>query len=135
MKRTKLLILSSIIILFSCSEEVIPSNDCSQDLICTEEFRTLIFSPKENDQFKQLDTYYTLNLDNGNTYNYQDWNDQSGNEFYTIISDAEMNEIEKEGTNLRFIGIVGSTPAIEQDFVVGHDCCHIIPLEGPFEGF
>ncbi len=134
MKKLKLISVLFAFLLFACGEEATPTDDCPEELLCTEEFRSLTFSPRENEQFVVLDSYYTLNLDNGETYNYEGQHDPLVSQFYVIISDAEMDQVAKDGTNVRFIGVVGSTPVIEQDFVVGHDCCHVIGIEGPFGG-
>lgn len=108
-------------------------DDCPDDIPCTEVFVTLTFSPKdENDQSILLESFYTQNLDNGNTYDGPSQTDFQQQGTYVVISDGELDEINKDGTPVRFFGIIGDRIVIEQDFVVGHDCCHVQPLDGPF---
>lgn len=79
-----------------------------------------------------VDTFYTQNLDNGNTYSIQ--NTTAGpSDSYIVITDGQLSEINREGTNLRFIALLNDQIVIQQDFVVGHDCCHVIPISGPFD--
>ena len=135
MKVIRIILPLLLIGLFSCGEDTSPRDqDCPKELLCTEEFVSLTFSPRENGMVIQFDSYYTQNLDNGETYNY-DPNDNLPDDLsYVVISDAEMGEIAKDGTSLRFFGIKDNQVLIEQDFIVGHDCCHVIPLDGPFGG-
>ena len=134
MKSLKKIFLILMLALYSCGEDEQPQiNDCPTELACTTEFVMLTFTPRTNGEFIRLDSHYTQNLDNGETYNFDALVDATSNPgYYIIATDAQMEEIQKEGTNLRFIGIKNSQVFIEQDFVVGHDCCHVIPLEGPF---
>ena len=114
-------------------EDPIKQDDCPEDIACTEIFVMLTFTPKdENDQPIRLDSFYTQNLDNGNTYDGPSRNDLIQEGTYVVISDGELEEINMEGTLIRFFGIVNDRIVIEQDFEVGHDCCHVQPLNGPF---
>ena len=133
MKRSVFISLVALFLFQACGENRIPDpEDCPAELLCTEEFVSLIYRPTVNGELTPLDSYYSQNLDNGNTYNFVDptmsqlWN------AYIVISDGEFEEIQKEGTTIRFFGIRDNEVVIEEDFVVGHDCCHVIPLEGPF---
>lgn len=119
--------------LASCSDDASPNDqDCPTELLCTEQFVSLTFSPRVNGEFVELDSYYTQNLDNGMAYIFDSDHNLPISEFYIVISDAQLNDIDKEGTTLRFFGTKDNQLVIEQDFIVGHDCCHVIPLEGPF---
>ncbi len=116
---------------FSC-EETEPLSDCNTDLICTEIFQTIIFSPvDQNDNAIRLDRYYSQNLDNGNTYDYQATDLAQSSEVYVVITDAEINQVQSTGTTIRFFGEADGNIVIEQDFVIGHDCCHVMVLDGP----
>ena len=115
----------------SCGEDTSPNDqDCPTELFCTEEFRTITFSPMTIG-FIILDSYYSQNLDNGKTYNFGHTGILPQDEFYVIITDGQMEEIEKEGTTIRFFGLINNQIVIEQDFLIGHDCCHVITIEGP----
>ncbi len=109
-------------------------SDCPIDIGCTEVFVSLTFSPTDsNNQPIFLDSFYAQNLDNGNTYSIPNENSLN-TPSYTVITDNELDQINKDGTNIRFIGLQGNEIAVQQDFVVGHNCCHVIPLSGPFDG-
>lgn len=136
MKVLKIILPFLLLGLLSCNEDASPNDqDCPTELLCTEQFVSLTFSPRTNGEFVELDSYYTRNLDNGNTYIFNAQNNLPISEFYIVISDSEMDEVAKDGTNLRFFGTKDNQLVIEQDFIVGHDCCHVIPLEGPFGDF
>lgn len=79
-----------------------------------------------------LDNYYVKNIDNGNLYQESSLNDHLDEGQYVVVSDVRLSEIKKTGTILRFFGIKNNEIVLQQDFTVGHDCCHIIPLSGPF---
>lgn len=135
MKKLVFSILLLGLMVFSCTNEddSMNNSDCPSDIGCTEVFVTLTFSPKDNDnQPISLDSFYAQNLDNGNTYSIPS-NSLNTNTF-TVITDGEIGEIQRDGTNIRFIGLQGDQIVVQQDFVVGHDCCHVLPLTGPFDG-
>ncbi len=121
---------------FSCTNEddSLNTSDCPADIVCTLVFTSLTFSPKDaNNQPISLDSFYAQNLDNGNTYSISSGNLLNTTTF-TVITDNEIDEIQRNGTNIRFIGLQGDQIVVQQDFVVGHDCCHVVPLSGPFDG-
>lgn len=124
------------LIVFSCTNEddaIDNISDCPTDIICTLVFTSLTYSPiDDNDQAILLDSFYAQNLDNGNTYSIPS-NNQLNPARYIVISDAQIEEINKSGTNIRFIGLQNDQIVVQQDFVVGHDCCHVVPLNGPFD--
>lgn len=137
MKRLAYSILFLSLVVISCGEsDDQPSqafDDCPTNLGCTEIFVSLLFSPKHlGNQPISTDSFYTQNLDNGNTYSIQNTSIGSSDS-YIVITDGQLSEINKEGTNLRFIALLNDQIVIQQDFVVGHDCCHVIPISGPFD--
>ncbi|NVK85709.1 MAG: hypothetical protein HWE21_15395 [Cytophagia bacterium] len=128
------LLLASITV-FSCNEEdasMVP-DDCPEELFCTEELRHLTYKATVNGEPTVLDDYYIKNLDNGLIYQKNPQNDFLDEGVYVVISDALMDEVKKSGTILRFFGIKNNTIVLQQDFIVGHDCCHVVPISGPFE--
>lgn len=136
MKKLVYLILSISFIIASCASEDEPlttDNDCPPNLSCTEIFVSLTFSPKDgNNQPIILDSFYSQNLDNGNTYSIQNTNVSTQNS-YVVITDAFIEEIQKKGTQIRFIGLIGNQIMVQQDFLIGHDCCHVEGLDGPLD--
>lgn len=115
----------------SCSEEDEPL-ECLENRACTEIFVTFAYAPVDSqDQSILLDSYYSQNLDNGQRYSFTDDDLQLRTGSFTVITDAQIEQLKSTGTTIRFIGIKDSRIVLEQDFFIGHDCCHIIPLEGP----
>lgn len=116
--------------LVSC-ENTTPDG-CPQDLICTEQFEVLLLELEENGEPLILKEYEVVNLDNNNTYSY--FNDiiliEAGT--YIAITDSEFNEITKTGTSLLLKGKREDDSLFEVEYIVGHDCCHVIPVSGPF---
>ncbi len=117
-------------VLISC-ENTTPDG-CPQDLICTEQFEVLLLELQENGEPLILKEYEVVNLDNNNTYSY--FNDiiliEAGT--YIAITDSEFNEITKTGTSLLLKGKREDDSLFEVEYIVGHDCCHVIPVSGPF---
>ncbi|MFY0592522.1 hypothetical protein [Roseivirga sp.] len=137
MKKRYFLFLTIALLFSACdqSDDSLISNflGCSSTMGCTEIFISLSYTPiDDNNQPIVLDNFYTQNLDNGNTYSIQDHNLDLQNS-YIVIDDDQLAEINKTGTNIRFFGIVDDQIVLQQDFVVGHDCCHVIPVSGPFD--
>ncbi|MBO3700566.1 hypothetical protein [Roseivirga sp. E12] len=137
MRKLIYLLIINLIFITACSNDDQPLNnneDCPDNIVCTEILISLTFSPKDgNDNPIFLDSYYSQNLDNGQTYSITNGTVLS-TASYVVVSDEQLDEINQNGTNIRFIGIQGNQIVVQQDFVVGHDCCHVVPLSGPFEG-
>ncbi|KYG74077.1 hypothetical protein [Roseivirga spongicola] len=129
-----ILFLLTLLAFSSCGEDEISmlSAPCNQDLVCTEELRYLSYKAMLDGKPVVLDNYYVKNLDNGNLYQESSLNDHLDEGQYVVVSDVRLSEIKKTGTILRFFGIKNNEIVLQQDFTVGHDCCHIIPLSGPF---
>ncbi|OEK01552.1 hypothetical protein BFP97_08465 [Roseivirga sp. 4D4] len=127
---------SLLLILTACSnsdEDVDNTSSCPDNIACTQVFISLTFSPKTaNGVPIFLDSYYSQNLDNGETYSILN-SSVASTASYVVISDEQIEQINQEGTNIRFIGLQGNQIVVQQDFLVGHDCCHVVPLGGPFD--
>jgi len=136
MKQLFSLLSICVLLVFSCDEDVTRNeNICQEDLPCTEELRFLTYSPKVNGEAVILDDYYVKNLDNGNYYQSSSLIAYMDEGTYLIISDVRRQELRQSGTTLRFFGIKNGQIILQTDFEVGHDCCHIVPLSGPFDEF
>jgi len=136
MRKLIFTLFSLLLILTACSnsdEDIDNTTECPDDVVCTEILISLTFSPKTGNGVPIfLDSYYSQNLDNGETYSILNSNVAS-TASYVVVSDEQLEEINQEGTNIRFIGLQGNQIVVQQDFLVGHDCCHVIPLSGPFD--
>ena len=135
MKKLKILFAAILVLtVMACEGENcrIHPDECLTNIACTEEFRSLLFQPIENGEAVLLDSYYVKNLDNDNIYSFTNNDSQDRIAAYVVVTDSQLNDVRKSGSNLRFIGSINNEVVIEQDFVVGHNCCHIIGIEGPF---
>lgn len=115
---------------FSCEDESLDSDSCDDNLICTEEFRTisLEITNQEGDPIV-LDDFYTF-LDSRKKFEYTLNDAHKQNGLYPVLTDAEMDEIEREGTTLIFVGEKDGMNIVEHQMVIGHDCCHVTLIEG-----
>lgn len=108
----------------SCNDE----DDCQGDLVCTEEFRTILITVVDTDgEAVTLDSFTVTNLD---TDTVLDVEGVQGLDGYPIANDAMFNEIPKDGQRIEFVGLLNGAEVIRETFLVGHDCCHVILLEG-----
>ncbi len=132
MKKTGLVVLLGMILTIQgCSEDSQPL-ECKADIGCTEVFVTFTYGPTDNQGSAViLDSYYSQNLDNGQTYTFVEEDNQLTEGLYTVITDAQMDQLSSTGTSIRFVGLKNNAIVLEQDFVIGHDCCHIVPIQGP----
>lgn len=130
-KRGLIVLMGMMLIIQGCTEDSQPL-ECSADIGCTEVFVTFTYGPTDNQgEAIILDSYYSQNLDNGQTYSFTESDNQLSPGLYTVITDAQMDQLSSTGTGIRFVGVKNDRIVLEQDFVVGHDCCHIVPLQGP----
>ncbi|MGJ3234790.1 hypothetical protein [Marivirga sp.] len=117
--------------LFSCEEENLSSDDCdSVSKICTEEFRSITLEIVDLEgEPVILDDFYTF-LDSRKKFEFTLNEIQEGQGVYPVLTDAEMDEIDREGTTLIFVGEKDGKNLVEHQMVIGHDCCHVILIEG-----
>ncbi|WP_420386160.1 hypothetical protein [Roseivirga sp.] len=128
-----LMLLLLAVLLYSCGEKTVDDIlDCPDNLACTEELRHITYSPMANGQPVVLDHYYVKNLDNGQIYQSNPAILQAEGS-YLVVSDLEMDQLRQSGTILRFFGVIDNKIVLETDFKVGKDCCHIVPLGGPYD--
>jgi len=119
------------LIAISCEEDANPL-ECSADLVCTEIFVTVQYAPKDSENNPLIfDSFYSHNLDEGSIYNYNSVNTANDEGNYLVITDQEIGDLISSGTTIRFIGEIDGEVVHEQDFLIGHDCCHVQLLEGP----
>ncbi|RUA30425.1 MAG: hypothetical protein DSY77_14220 [Bacteroidetes bacterium] len=106
------------------------SAECDGNLFCTKEFRTisLEITNQEGNPIV-LDDFYTF-YDSRKKFEYELNDIQKRQGIYPVLTDAEMDEVEKEGTTLIFVGEKDGRNIVEHQMVIGHDCCHVILIEG-----
>ena len=112
------------LIVVSCNDD----NNCNGNLVCTEEFRTVLIEIVDGDgEPVTLDSYTVTNLDTETTLQVEDVPGISG---YPIANDALLDELPRDGHNLELVGLLNGAEVVRETFLVGHDCCHVILLEG-----
>ena len=114
-------------------EDLNQADDCATDIVCTQQFEIHTYTLLDSiDQPIILDNYYSQNLENGNIYDFDaELTDFLAANEYLIITDAQMNELKRSGTRIRFFGEKNGEIIVQEDFLVGHNCCHIEVFEGP----
>lgn len=123
----------SAITLFACSDDdQNSSTSCSDQLVCTEEFRTIIveIANSENEPIT-LDFTRVTNVPINEELGVSNWLGLLSPGSHIVTDDGQFDNVEKEGTLFQFEGFIGGERAVNQEFLIGHDCCHVILLEGP----
>jgi len=118
----------------SCKEDKMGSDDCNlASRICTEEFRTISLQIQDADGNPVLlDDFYTF-FDSRKKFEFDSNDFQHERGVYPVITDAELEELEREGTTLIFVGEKNEKNLVEHQMVIGHDCCHVQLIEGENE--
>lgn len=124
----------------SCSKSVPNAGkdveaDCPEGIMCTEEFRTITITIKDSDgKPYALDNYQSTLVSSGEKIplqkeNFQDSLFRAVGQ-YPVLTDSEKKLVKKQGSAIEFIGFKGGKEVIKKNFVIGHDCCHIILVSG-----
>ena len=127
----KLKIIASILItgaLFTaCKEEI---TECDIDgAICTKELRVVSVEIKDrNNEPVFLDSISVTTSGSSNVLFTENPTDTNG--VYKLISDTEINDIVKEGTDVTFYGYSNALQIVSENYKVGHDCCHVVYING-----
>ena len=128
MKATTLF-LSLALLIFSCNNE---GTDC-ENTICTTDFR--VVSVKIVDQSGasvELTRSEVADAD-GNVF-IRDMSDVDRTElFYLIASDGNQGDLKLGENTVTFRGWIDDELVVEQEYVIGLDCCHISKVSGPEE--
>lgn len=100
---------------------------CKVNTACTEEFRTINVKVTSSSYHPLLDSYSTTRISDGEIVN-----DNGGLiwESPTILSDNHINETTLEGETFLFEGYQDGQKVISEEYVIKHDCCHIIKVSG-----
>ena len=114
--------------LLSCKHDDNRQN-CSGELVCTEIFVSIIIDVLDSEgEPLQLDAYTLTNLDTEETLNLPQLTLQPR---YPIANDSMLDSLPPEGHRIEFVGIIDGVEVVRQTFLVGHDCCHVVLMEGP----
>lgn len=100
---------------------------CKVNTACTEEFRTIYVKVTSSSYHPLLDSYSTTRVKDGKIVN------DSGNLIFenpTILDDSGIKETTLEGETFLFEGYQDGQKVISEEYVIRHDCCHIIKVSG-----
>lgn len=115
-----------------------PKKDCPKDLLCTMDYKMIVIDVKEEEEgYFYLDSvgvFYTDQPDR-NFYlkSYEEMITEQSGFGLLLAEDANMMHLEKTGTKLTMAGFKGGKEVFRQNYIVGHDCCHVVLLSGPKE--
>ena len=107
-------------------------------VVCTEIYVTLTVSIKNTsgdiialDSFEVVDTNTGKNLtENYSDPEYQYYKEQG---LYPIFSDKYHEQYKNSEAVISFKGYVSNNKVVDQEFIVGADCCHVNLISGPSE--
>lgn len=111
-----------------CKEEV---TECDvEGLACTQVFTTKEITVKYTDgTVIPLDSIVVKKSGDNNVLFSENPTVNSDGTF-KLISDTEKDNITKEGTDVTFYGYILGNEIVNEDFKVGHDCCHVVYISG-----
>ncbi len=124
--------------LISCNEKDVICDDtepCPKEIICTEIFVTVGVEITFNGEPVKLDDFSSTIVSQNTSFDFGEYLNPAGG-FHAILTDAELDLIEREGSPIRFRGSFefnDQVYSIDELYLIGHDCCHIEILEGPTE--
>ncbi len=124
-----LIISFSFVLLDSCNQKV---DSCTDDIICTQEFASVAMQVTDTlNKPYILDSFKVINAVTSTVIIDVKPNklvDTTG--YYTIFSDTYMDKVEKDGTVFNFHGWGGANLKVNEEFKIGHNCCHIVQKNG-----
>jgi len=98
--------------------------DAINPVACTEDFRAVSIEVTGAD----LTQTHTIQKDNNDTLFSE--NNPLFADSYTVLDDNFQDELEGEERDFRFVGLVGDSVVVDEDFVIGADECHIYKVSG-----
>ncbi len=120
-------------ILASCNNNDDDSNSGCENTVCTEEFRTIIVTIKDQSQNSVvLDSFKVINIENGDdmtvllSSSELEMAQQSGQ--YPLLNDSSL-EINQE-RKVQFKGFINNQEVINSTYTVSTNCCHINLVSG-----
>ena len=117
-------------------EKIVIDIACSDDVACTKELRTETANIRYvNGDPIHLDKVRTFITASGEVLREESFDAQTTPETYVIINDSNLDDIALSGTEVTFEGIVDGKVVVSRDFVVTHDCCHIMIVGNDLTNF
>ena len=113
--------------LLGCNDD----QECA-GVACTADYRIVTIEVKDqNGDPVLLDAYNVLIVNTNERLTFDPEVPTGGQ--YTLVEDQHMSLISSDGTLLLFEGLINDEVIASEEFVVGHDCCHVIKVSGPDE--
>lgn len=123
-------------IISTCDDKESPATPCScpENLICTEEYRTISLEIRDaSGKAVSLDDYYTTKISNGEKIELKEEGRDSiarSVGFYPVLEDKNMQIVDKCGEQFEFIGIKNDVTVVKEILTVKNNCCHIELIKG-----
>ncbi len=119
-------------LIISCEENANP--DCEEDLICTTVFKTITVTISDDSGSPALlDSIRVQNLDTSVIYSFKDSDLSPEAGTYVLLTDGQISETKASGNNFQFLGYLKGAEVVNQNYKIGHNCCHIELLTGNTE--
>ncbi len=123
------LLIGTAIAFTGCKDENVTECDV-ESLVCTEIFTTVNISVTDSKSNPfQLDSIAVTKI-GSSTPLFTENPEASVEGLYKLISDAEMESITKEGSEVNFEGFKAGVKVVDEDYKVGHNCCHVVFIQG-----
>ena len=119
-------------IIISCGDDDGSTQDpCASDLICTEEYRSILLTLEDSSGSPViLDAYTVTDEESGTIVDFSTL-DFFGEGAYVIAEDSQFESVDMDGTSFIFEGFINEESVVTASFLIGHDCCHIVKINGP----
>ncbi len=112
----------------SCKEK--GESPCAENIICTEEFIHITVTVENGEGNPvMLDNFYTF-IDSRTRIELDRSDFQFEKGIYPVVTDANKDLIEFEGTNVVFVGELDGKNVVEHPMIISKDCCHIKLVKG-----
>lgn len=116
------------ILIISCTKK--ESSPCPDDIICTEVFVSITLKV-EHISNKAIDTQKTITEIEGSSKIITNNDVDTFLGTYVILDDLSIDELVPSGTRVSFRGFGSGDKLLwDEKYVIGHDCCHVVMLEG-----
>jgi hypothetical protein len=114
-------------LLFSCSKS--ETSECPSDLACTEVFVTLTVKIQNRNNESVFLTRTTTSMEGtSKIITKSGWDKISD---YHVLDDLSLKDLKKSGSIVTFKGFDANNQMIvNEQFIIGHDCCHIVKISG-----
>jgi hypothetical protein len=117
-----------IIIPGACSKE---QKECTGTEICTEVYVTIGFEVKDKSGTSViLDSIRTIIASTGELLPAEYDQTQGFDGYYAFVGDRSLKKISRKGTSLKVEGYQKGTLIVDEQYLIGHDCCHLIKISG-----